>query len=361
MQIRAAVLESNRQIKVKQLSLPKEIPAGWALMRVEGNGICGSDYAIWSGELAGRLSPPLVMGHEMVGTMEHVPAELAACWRVSTGDRVALEPFVRCGGCIECLTGRANFCRNRFVYGSAPLAREPGITGGLAEYVAVHPRSNVYRVSPEVTIEDAVLFNPIGNGFEWALRNGQVEVGDRVLVLGAGQRGLASVIAANEAGAAQIIVTGLAVDEPKLELAKRFGASDVIVVDREDTVESVQAITGGEGVDVTLDLVPRSTESVRDAIAVTRPEGIIVLAGMKGQSVDGLLTDEVCRKGLVIKGSFGLAPVSTMRAISLIESGRYPLEAMHSHTFALEDAEHAIRIVGGEMPGDVAVHVTVVP
>lgn len=362
MRARAAVLVSDRKLEIRELPVPDQVPAGWGLLRVEGNGVCGSDFGIWSGELTSSLTLPLVLGHEFVGRIEELPPALAADWGVSVGDRVAVEPFARCGGCPECRTGRANFCRRRFIYGSPPLERAPGLTGGLADFVALHPHSTVYPISPEVSVEDAVLFNPLGNGFEWVLRNGGVGVGDRVLILGPGQRGLASIIAAREAGASQIIVTGLAVDEHKLEIATRFGATGTIVVEREDTTARVLEMTDGEGVDVALDLVPGTTSTVLDAIAVTKPGGTIVLAGMKGgRAVTGLITDEVCRKGLVLKGSFGLAPVSTMRAIQLIESRRYPLRLMHSHTVGLEDTEYVIRALGGEIPDVWPVHITVTP
>ena len=362
METRAAVLVADRTFEMRMVPVPDELPPGWGLLRVEGNGVCGSDYGIWSGELSGRLVHPLVPGHELVGRVERLPEEVAAAWGVTVGDRIAVEPFARCGACRECLTGRGNFCRNRFVYGSPPLSRAPGITGGLAGHVALHPRSTVYKIAEHLSIEDAVLFNPLGNSFEWTLRNGGVGVGDRVLILGAGQRGLGCAIAAKEAGASQIIVTGLRVDEQKLNLAVELGATDVIVVDEVDTVARVLELTDGDGVDVTLELVPGATQPIVHAVAATRAEGTVVLAGMKGgRAVEGLVSDDICRKGLVLRGSFGLAPVSTMQAIATIESGRYPLEKLHSHTFPLDEVDRAVRILGGEVPGEQAIHITVVP
>lgn len=362
MKTNAAVLVAKKTLEVRSVPVPESLPPGWGLVRVEGNGVCGSDYGIWSGELSGRLTMPLIPGHELVGRVEFLPEETARAFGVAPGDRIAVEPFARCGGCRECLTGRANFCRNRFTYGAPPLKREPGITGGLSGFVALHPRSTVYKLSEALTIEDAVLFNPLGNAFEWTLRIGGVGVGDQVLVLGAGQRGLGCVIAAREAGASKIIVSGLSSDEKKLHLAKTLGATDVIVVDEEDTVKRVLELTDGEGVDVTLELVPGVTDPILHAVASTRAGGTVVLAGMKGgREVAGLVSDEICRKGLTVRGAFGLAPTSTMQAISIIESGRYPLDRLHSHTFGLQDVERAIRMLGGERPGEEAIHITVVP
>ena len=132
--------------------------------------------------------------------------------------------------------GRGNHCANPFNYSSVSLDVSPGLWGGMSEYMMLRPGSGLYRVPDELTDSDAVLFNPFGNAFEWTARKGQVAVGDRVLVLGAGQRGLACAAVAATMGARQVIVTGLTRDEAKLALAPEFGATHTIDVDKQDTV-----------------------------------------------------------------------------------------------------------------------------
>src|SRR4029077_11555523 len=131
--------------------------------------------------------------------------------------------------------------------GYVPLAHPPGLWGGYADYMYLDPCSIVHRVRKDITAALAVMFNPLGAGFRWAVEIPRTGPGDRVLILGPGQRGLASVIAARAAGADTIIVTGLSRDAPKLALAREFGADHVIDIEAEDARVRVRELTGGHG------------------------------------------------------------------------------------------------------------------
>ena len=139
-----------------------------------------------------------------------------------------------------------------FAHGYVPLSRAPGLWGAYADYMYLDPCSIVHRVAKHLPASLAVMFNPLGAGFRWAVEIPNTGPGDVVLVLGPGQRGLASVIAARAAGADTIIVTGLARDAPKLALAREFGADHVINVDEEDTRTRVKELTNGHGADVVI-------------------------------------------------------------------------------------------------------------
>ena len=143
------------------------------------------------------------------------------------------------------------------------------------------------------------MFNPLGAGVRWGVHLGGIGLGDTVLVLGAGQRGLAAVIAARAAGAGTIIVTGLEADAHKLALAREFGADHTLVVDgehAEDTVERVREITGGELADVALELTPMAGGPITDALLATRHGGRVVLAGLKGEREIPLRTDLIINR-----------------------------------------------------------------
>jgi threonine dehydrogenase-like Zn-dependent dehydrogenase len=116
------------------------------------------------------------------------------------------------------------------------------------------PHALVHKMSRDIAPELAVLFNPLGAGFRWAVDMPRLRVGETIVVLGPGQRGLASVIAAREAGAGCIIVTGLSRDERKLALAREFGADHAIDVERDDVVRRVREITDGAMADVVIDV-----------------------------------------------------------------------------------------------------------
>ncbi|HEY7223904.1 MAG TPA: alcohol dehydrogenase catalytic domain-containing protein [Micromonosporaceae bacterium] len=384
--VRAAVQVGPRRIEMQEFARPK-INADTGLLRVEANGICGSDVETYKGHL-GNARDPFIPGHEPLGIVEEVGKRAAQRWGVQAGDRVALEIIVPCRSCQLCLTGRYQSCRNRTVgHGVTPTKVAPGIWGGLSEYIYLSPNAILHPVDPSLPAEIAVMFNPLGAGVRWAVHLGQVGLGDTVLILGAGQRGLAAVIASRAAGAGTIIVTGLASDAHKLALAREFGADHTIVVDEPpapgasqraaaseertngagtsgsavNTVERVAELTNGDLADVTLELTPMATAPVTDALLATRHGGRVVLAGLKGGKQVPLVTDMIINRALTVVGAFGVDARAYDEAIRIIESRRFPLEKLHTHTFGLDDTVRAIETLAGEVPGEASVHVSVHP
>jgi threonine dehydrogenase-like Zn-dependent dehydrogenase len=357
--VKAAVLVGPRRIELREVPRPRIGPDD-GLLRVEACGICGSDVEQYRGHIG---SPsPCIPGHEPLGIVEEVGERAATRWGVEPGDRVALEVIIPCRTCNLCLTGRYQSCLSkRGSYGFGPLSRLPGLWGGYAEHLYLHPDAILHKVRPDVPAEIAVMFNPLGAGVRWACHLGGVQIGDTVLVLGPGQRGLCSLIAAKAAGAATVIVTGLARDRPKLELARELGADHTIDVDHEDTVERVREITDGRLVDVVLELTPMAARPVTDALEAVRHGGRVVLAGLKGRRPIELVTDLIINKAITVVGAYGVDARAYEEAIRLIESARFPLERLHTHTFGLADAAHAIETLAGEVPGEDAVHVAIAP
>lgn len=364
MKVRAAVQTADRTISPMVLDVG-ETPPGHALLRVEGNGLCGSDYEQYTGALKRNwpwLEYPLIPGHEVVGFIEDIDDDTAQRWGVKAGDRIAVDVFVTCGACAACLEGRRGQCRGRFVYSAAPLSDGPGLWGGMAEYMYLKPASVVHKVAEDVSVQDAVLFNPLGNAFEWIARTGGVSVGESVLILGSGQRGLAAVIAARECGASNIIITGLASDAGRLEFARELGATATINTEVDDVVDTVLEMTDGVGVDKALDVVPGATDPILDAINSVRAGGTVVLAGTKGgKEMKGFISDKVWNKALTIRGGQGMTPWASRQALSIIAAKRYPLERFHTHTVGLDQAEWAIRLLGREVTDGEPLHITVVP
>jgi threonine dehydrogenase-like Zn-dependent dehydrogenase len=360
--VRAAVQTGARKIEIRRFPRPVIGPDDGALLRVEACGICGSDVEQYKGTLGGQWLP-MVPGHEPLGIIEEVSDAAAARWGVRVGDRVAVEILIPCRSCDRCLAGRYMSCRNRIGShgGGNPPARGLGLWGGYSEYIHLHPNSILHKVRRDIPAEIAVMFNPLGAGVRWAIHLGGVGLGTTVLVLGAGQRGLSAILASRFAGAGTIIATGLARDAAKLALAKEFGADYTINVEEQDTVERVREITGGDGVDVALDLTPMAHQPVRDALDAVRWGGRVVLAGLKGGRLAEVSTDLIINKAITVVGAFSVDSRGYTDAIRLIEAGRFPLERMHTHTFGLDDISLAIRTLAGEVPGEDAIHVAIVP
>jgi threonine dehydrogenase-like Zn-dependent dehydrogenase len=355
----AMVQTGTGRIEPRELALPPIGPDD-ALLRVEACGICGSDVEQFQGVL--RVPLPLVPGHEPLGRIAEIGERAARRWGVSEGDRVAVETMLPCGGCRRCRGGAYHLCASRRIYSYIPLAEAPGLWGAYAEYLYLPPTAILHRIDPSLPAEIAVLFNPLGAGFRWAVELPRLQPGDTVLVLGPGQRGLASLIACRQAGAGTVIVTGLARDAHKLALARELGADHVIDVESEDLVARVRELTGGRGADVVVEVTAFATEPVRDAIDCVTPGGTVVLAGVKGMKpVPGFVSDKVVLKEVTVRGAIGVTYEAYERAIRLIESRRVPLERLQTHRFALRDAERAVRTLAGEWPEERAIHCCLLP
>jgi len=359
---RAIVQTAPRRLELRELPVP-QIDDDSALLRVEACGICGSDVEQYAGILPVRL--PLIPGHEPLGIIEQIGERAAKRWGVAAGDRVAVETLIPCGHCRTCLGGRYQVCRGRggmFGHGYVPLAHPPSLWGAYADYMYLDSFSIVHPVRKDIPASLAVMFNPIGAGFRWAVELPDTGPGDSVLILGPGQRGLASVIAARAAGADTIIVTGLTRDAPKLALAKELGADHVIDIEQEDARVRIREITGGHGADVVVEVSANAPEPVAEALHYVATGGRIILAGVKGfKSVPDFVSDLIVVKEVTIIGAFGVTSRAYDAAIRLIESGRAPLAKMHTHDFRLEDAEPAIQLLGGERPGESSSHSCLLP
>lgn len=353
---RAMVLTGIRELELQSFPIPEPGPDD-GLLRMEVCGICGSDYEQFNGHFLARY--PVIPGHEPVGRIAALGDRARERWSVEVGDLVSVEPGVRCGRCRQCLEGRQ--CSDGAGIGYTLTDRAPGLWGGYAEYLYLHRSTVMHRMPNDMPPRLAALYNPLGAGFAWAVNTPNLQVGQSVVVLGAGQRGICSIIAARAAGAGTIIATGLARDEHKLALAREFGADITLVADADPVVERVLETTDGHGADVVIDVTPYATDPVSDAMKMARRGGTVVLAGLKGgRRVPDFDSDDIVMRHLTVRGVFGVDHESFVQAIETIRSGRFPLERLHTHAFALEDAATAIDTLAGET-GDPAVNVTIEP
>lgn len=355
----AMVHTAPRQLVAQDVQLP-EIGHDDALLRIEACGICGSDYEQFEGVL--RSPMPAIPGHEPLGLIERIGDGAAARWGVDVGDRIAVETMLACRNCQNCLTGNYHICPNRRIYSYIPLGDAPGLWGAYAEYMYLHPNSIVHKVDPTLPPELAVMFNPLGAGFRWGVEMPGTQPGDTVVIMGPGQRGLSCVLACREAGAANIIVTGLAADQRKLELARTFGAHHTIDVQNENAVRRVKEITNGRGADVVVDVSSYATEPITQALDFATFGGTVMLAGTKGfKAVPDFISDKVVMKEITLRGAIGVTSSGYNNAIRLIESRSTPIEQMHTHRFALGDAELAIRTLAREIPDEESIHSCLIP
>jgi threonine dehydrogenase-like Zn-dependent dehydrogenase len=355
----AMVQTAKRELTPMDIEIP-DIDDESAILKLEACGICGSDYEQFEDVL--RTPMPVIPGHEPLGTIAKIGDKAAQRWGVQEGDRVAVETMLSCRHCDPCLGGSYHLCDHRKIYSYVPLTEWPGLWGGYAQYMFLHKNSVLHKIEQNLPASLAVMFNPLGAGFRWAAEMPNTQPGDTVVILGPGQRGLASVVACREVGAGDIIVTGLAADADKFKVAKAFGADHCIDVDNEDSVQRVKELTGGRGADVVVDVSAYATKPVMDAMRMVRTGGKVVLAGVKGfKPVDDFISDYVVTKEVQVMGAMGVTSRGYQAAIRLIESGKVDLMQMHTHDFALKDAELAIRTLAREIPDDASIHSCLIP
>jgi alcohol dehydrogenase len=220
----------------------------------------------------------------------------------------------------------------------------------------------VHKIGDSVTPELGVLVGAVlGNAVRWMGRIGNASVGRSVAIVGPGPIGLASVMVAKECGADPIIVMGLERDEPRLEMARRFGADLVVNVDREDAQEVVRGATRERMADLIMDVSGHASGAAL-ALSVAGIGATLVLPGLYGASNPvSLLLDSVVVKELKLLGAYSQDFESVEAAIKLVRCKKYPLEEMISHRFPLEEAERAVRLVGGEYEGEVPLKVVIDP
>ncbi len=355
----AMVQTDCRKLEPMDLPIP-EINDDSGLVRIEACGICGSDYEQYEGVL--RTPMPAVPGHEPLGVVAAIGDRAAERWGVDVGDRIAVETMLSCRHCRPCLAGSYHLCDSRRIYSYIPLSDDPGLWGSYAQYMYLDPNCIVHKMDPSLPAATAVMFNPLGAGFRWAVEIPKTKPGDTVVILGPGQRGLASVLACREAGAANIIVTGLEADARKLEIAKQFGAHATIDVQNENARNRIRELTGGRGADVVVDVSSYAVEPVAEALDYVRMGGSIVLAGVKGfKDIPGFVSDKIVMKEISIHGAIGVTSSGYANAIRVLEAKKYPVETMHTHDFDLREAERAILTLARKIPGEESIHSCLIP
>ncbi len=360
--VRAMVQTAPGVMELREFERPT-IRDDQALIRLEACGVCGSDISIF--RASGHTPPsdfPLIRGHEPVGLIEEIGEVLARRHNLKPGDRVAVDPFLRCGSCPNCLSGRGELCSGgagqHNTLSAIPLRVAPGLWGGFATHLVATAQTVLYPVPPEVSGTLAALFNAMGAGVKWGVDVPGTTIGSRVVVLGCGQRGIACALAALEAGAEFGAVTGLGRDAHKLALADELGVHLAVDVDQVDIKEVILDLQPS-GVDIVIDTTPKTTGTLADAVAIATTGGSIVVAGLKGRLADGFPVDEMVRKEIVLRGVLGVGADQYRRAISMIASTTRPLHRLQTHVVPLEKVTYGIDVLAGDVEGEHALNVVV--
>jgi threonine dehydrogenase-like Zn-dependent dehydrogenase len=353
------VQTAPKTYELRSAPLP-DIGADDGLVELEGCGVCGTDVEVFEGVLDRKY--PIIPGHEPFGRISKIGKNAKAKWQLDEGDRVAIHSTLTCGRCHTCRRGLRGCTAPEFadstIYGFRSPDVAPGLWGGFSTHLYLAPEAILVPMPDQLSVAAASLFNVMSNGVDWVLEVGGMRAGMTVAILGAGPRGIASVIAARAAGAAEIVITGLSTDARRLALAMTMGADHALDVSNRDVVVAVLSELKNPP-DLVVDCTPISLPSVTDAINMAARKGTIVLAGMKGPKGNAPIpVDIVSGKQLTLKGAVSRSLQSMEYAISLLSEGQLPYEQFASDAFSIEDAAAGIEALIGD---DKPIHVRIVP
>ncbi|HWU00441.1 MAG TPA: L-threonine 3-dehydrogenase [Terriglobales bacterium] len=291
------------------------------LIRIKKTAICGTDIHIWKwDDWAQKTIPvPMHVGHEYVGEIVEIGQEVRG---FAIGDRVSGEGHITCGYCRNCRAGRRHLCRNTVGVGV-------NVPGAFAEYLSL-PAVNAFKIPDNISDDLASIFDPFGNATHTALSFNLV--GEDVLITGAGPIGIMAVAICRHVGARHVVVTD--VNDYRLDLAKKMGASRAVNVSKDRLKDVMDDLGMQEGFDVGLEMsgVPAA---FRDMLNVMNHGGKVALLGIPPADT-AIDWNQVIFKGLEIKGIYGREMFETWyKMVSMLQSG-LDLSPILTHHFPVD-------------------------
>ena len=313
------------------IDVPMPVPgAGQALIKVAGCGLCHTDLHYVDHGVETFKKPPLILGHEIAGTVTALGPSANGKSRTAVGDRVLVPSVLSCGHCSFCRQGRENLCANLTMLGN-------NIDGGYAEYVVV-PAAELVPVPDELPLEQAcVVADALSTPYHAVKHRGKVRVGDTVAVMGCGGVGLNLVQCAVVSGARVIAID---LNDQRLITARALGAAEAInpaTVERVD--KAVRSLTNG-GVDVAFEAIG-NPKTIELAFGLLRRGGRLCVVGYSAEPVT-LSAARLMYYELEVAGSLGCGAGEYPEIMALVRAGTLRLDPIVSGTLPLTDINEGL-------------------
>jgi threonine 3-dehydrogenase len=307
-------------------------------IRIGKTAICGTDMHIylWDAWAQKTIPVPMPVGHEYCGVIVEVGSEVQG---FAVGDRVSGEGHVTCGYCRNCRAGRRHLCRNTVGVG----VNRPGC---FAEYLVI-PAFNAFKLTEAISDEVAACLDPFGNATHTALSFSLV--GEDVLITGAGPIGIMAVAIARHVGARHVVITD--VNDYRLELARRMGATRAINVTRESLDDTMRALGMVEGFDVGLEM-SGNAGAFRDLLRTMHHGGSVALLGIPPGDT-AIDWNQVIFKGLVIKGVYGREMFETWYKMSAMLQSGLDISPVITHRLPIAEFRDGFEIMRSGQSGKV--------
>jgi threonine 3-dehydrogenase len=303
--------------------LPEPVPGpNDILIKIVKTAICGTDMHIyhWDAWAQKTLRLPMAIGHEYCGRIVQMGSEVRG---FEIGDRVSGEGHITCGHCRNCRAGRRHLCRNTVGVG---VNRQ----GCFAEYLVI-PASNAFKLPDVISDDMASILDPFGNATHTALAFGMV--GEDVLITGAGPIGIMAVAIARFVGARHVVITD--VNDYRLQLAAKMGASRTVNVTRDSLDQVMQDLGMQEGFDVGLEM-SGNPQALRELLRTMHHGGSVAMLGIPPGDT-AIDWDQVIFKGLTIKGIYGREMFETWYKMSSMLQSGLNIGPVITHHFPLRD------------------------
>jgi threonine 3-dehydrogenase len=307
-------------------------------IRIARTAICGTDMHIykWDAWAQKTIPVPMAVGHEYSGRIVEMGSEVRG---FSVGDRVSGEGHITCGYCRNCRAGRRLLCRNTVGVG----VNRPG---AFAEYLVI-PAVNAFKLPDSINDEVASILDPFGNAVHTALAFNMV--GEDVLITGAGPIGIMAVAVARFVGARHVVITD--VNDYRLDLARKMGATRAINVSRESLDDTMKGLGMQEGFDVGLEMSGNAS-AFREMLRTMHHGGSIAMLGIPPDEV-AIDWNQVIFKGLTLKGIYGREMFETWyKMAALLQSG-LDLGPIITHRYPVKDFERGFETMGSGHSGKV--------
>lgn len=326
---KGAFMQGTDKMILKEIDIP-EIKKDQVLVQLEYVGICGSDVHYYHSGRCGSyevdLNEDFMLGHECAGTVVEIGEAVTS---LKVGDRVALEPGITCGTCEFCKSGKYNLCPD------VVFLATPPVQGCYEEYIAF-PENMCFKLPDNVSTKEGALIEPLSVGFH-AANQGNVQVGDTVVILGGGCIGLVTLLSCKAHGAGQIILADIV--DARLEKAKELGATHVINSKEKDIKEEIAKLTDGRGVDIVFETAGSPVTIAQTPYLVCKG-GTIVLVGISAQEEINYNFAQIMDKEATIKSVFRYRNIYP-KAIAAVASGAINVNNIVTHEFDLDHIQEA--------------------
>ena len=324
--MKAAILYGKKDIKIEEIDLPPTKER--ILVKVLACGICISDVKTYLQGQSHYCTPPVILGHEYIGSISALPEQIKS---FKTGDKVAVLHAVNCGNCLYCQKGLFELCEHK---------QRPS-NGGFAEYVSINKESAekaLIKIPENISLNEATFLEPIACCIE-SIERCNIELGDTIVIIGAGVMGLLLLQLSLLKGASKVIVSEI--NEYRRNMAKNLGAL-VVNPEKIDLEEFIKYKTDFAGADVVISTVFKK-DILNQCLSITRKQGTVFLFGSAVRDPHLLInSDRIHYDQINISGSSAYKPLHFRIALKLLEAKRISVKPLITSVEKLDKIKQAL-------------------